>query len=52
MLWGMAADDVQTMWEIADVDVDPASGAGPALNALTDMVRPIAEGVKAIAARD
>lgn len=48
----MAADDVQTMWEIADVDVDPPSGAGPALNALTDMVQPIAEGVKAIAARD
>ena len=47
----MAADDVQTMWEIADVDVDPASGARPALNALTDMVRPIAEGVKASAAR-
>ncbi|MDD9928180.1 MAG: tetratricopeptide repeat protein [Rhodospirillaceae bacterium] len=36
-LWAMAAGDAQTMWEIADANVDPASGAGPALNALTDM---------------
>jgi hypothetical protein len=33
----MAADDVQTMWEIADADVDPVSGAGPTLNALTSI---------------
>lgn len=31
----MAADDVQTMWEIADAD--PVSGAGPTLNALTNI---------------
>lgn len=36
-LWAMAAGDAQTMWAIADADVDPSSGAGPALNALTDM---------------
>ena len=33
----MAADDAQTMWEIADADVDPVSGAGPALDALTNI---------------
>ena len=35
-LWAMAGGDTQTMWEIADANVDPASGAGPALNTLTD----------------
>ena len=64
----MAADDVQTMWEIADADADPVSSVGPTLNALTniaalekiiadatspaaDMIQPIAEGIKAIAAQ-
>ena len=33
----MAADDVQTMWEIADADADPVSSVGPTLNALTNI---------------
>ena len=33
----MAADNVQTMWEIADADADPVSSVGPTLNALTNI---------------
>lgn len=37
-LWALAAGDTGTMWSVVDADIDPATGAGPPLNVLTDMV--------------
>ena len=36
-LWALERGDAATMWAVVDADIAPETGAGPALNVLTDM---------------